>query len=344
MIVNPYTITALVLDGVSLGLAAATAIRATQVLVKGRRGDSRETGEELSARERDIYLLFWLGSVLLILRGMAWPFFYLVLNSYIHEITGAMCIFGATKLLPNLTQFLEITKPVYFFLGLISILLFRLERFACRDGAVFSRQGRLVIGWLMLLCGLVGAVEVAASLGLWLKASPEFAVSCCTIISDIPTRFTVWIPATLFGPQYQMLLWYLYFGANIFVVMFGLYIYRSEQIKHMPKLSLGISGAAALFSGLITILAFIEIIGPNVMGLAFHHCIYCLVQLVPDAPLFLGLLIIGTFCLMSGLPVWWLAESWAEKELLEKSVTTLLFYGIIAISGSLLMVTVHLLI
>lgn len=335
MIVNPYSTTALTLDLLSTGLATVTLWQTASLLLKG--GERDDKVESLTRREDRLYLVFWLGAVFLLLRLLLWPFFYLVLQSFVPEVEGTMCIFGVRNLLPRLTKGLELIKPLLFFLGLVWLILFRLERFA-RKGP----GGRSMLV-LLLICALIGLVESAGSAVLWIRASAELAVSCCTTITDIPTRFTVWVPLALLGPQYTLPLWYIYFGLNTVVSLAAIRVWSLLQSgKEIGKIALPLLAVVALVNGVISTLAFIEVIAPRLMEMPFHHCIYCLVETLLDAPLILALFILGTFLLMAAAPVSRFASAWATPSALRRTLNSLLLYGALFLIGSMVMVGVHL--
>ena len=79
------------------------------------------------------------------------------------------------------------------------------------------------------------------------------------------------------------------------------------------------------------------------MNLPFHHCLYCLVQNVIDAPIFVGLFVLGNSLVAAMFPVWLLAKKWAEASALVSLLSWLLLAGTLSLSGSVLMVTTHLL-
>src|SRR5689334_1488425 len=54
--------------------------------------------EERKALEDRCYLLFLMGGFLLCLNVAAWPIFYLLLQSYVPEWPGVMCIYGVTRI------------------------------------------------------------------------------------------------------------------------------------------------------------------------------------------------------------------------------------------------------
>src|SRR6187200_2055811 len=73
------------------------------------------------------YLLALSALLLLTLNLVSWPLFYALLQSYVGEIPGVMCIYGVTRVgegslgraryLPTLTSLLQWTKPLLVFIG-----------------------------------------------------------------------------------------------------------------------------------------------------------------------------------------------------------------------------------
>ncbi len=340
MIVNPWTVSALSLDTASAGLGLITASLCVKQLFVSRT-TVQPSGEELAQIEDRLYLLFWLGAVFLLLRFLAWPLFYLTLHSLIDEITGAMCIFGARNLQPVLSRSLELIKPLLFYSGLVWLLLFKLERFGNREGSEASARKSSLI--LLSFCIITGLADSISSIVLWLRSNAELAVSCCTTVTDIPSRFTVWIPESLFGTEYAYLLWTLYFASNALLILWSLFI-RSRLAKGItgtiPLLSLLV---LVIFNSVIGTFAFIEVISPNLMNLPFHHCLYCLVQNVIDAPIFVALFILGNSLVAAIFPVWLLAKKWAEVTALDALLSWLVLAGSLCLSGSVLMIITHLL-
>ncbi len=341
MIINPLSVSALTLDGLSLGLSAVTAAGTLFMLPAMRKTPA--SGEQMTIRENRLYLLFWMGAVLLILRFASWPMFYYTLHSFIPEIEGAMCIFGVRNLLPTLTRLVEILKPLLFFLGLVWLVLFRFERFGAKNSTI-GRQGQAVVLILLLLCSLSALTESFCSVWLWLQSSAELAVSCCTTVTDIPDRFTVWIPQSLLGSGYSQLLWYLFFGMNLLLIAQGILCQRkmAAQAQSTP-LWLWLLFVLTLLNMVTGLFSFIEVIAPRLMGLPFHHCMYCMVQKVADGPLLMALFVVGNFAFAACLPVFLVSRKWTKESVLHKGIQTLLFIGLLGVSGSAVMVAAHLL-
>jgi len=343
MIINPFSVSAITLDFLSMVLCAVTLILALK-LVKHRQFYGKETGEIKTVIENQTYLVFWLGVVLMGIRLLAWPLFYATLNSFVTEIQGAMCIFGVTKVVPDLTNLLELLKPLVFFLAGIWLVLFHLEKSPTLAASADSRTGGtgIVLSFLILTTGVI-LLDVAGSLLLWMKISPASAVSCCTTITDIPERFTAWVPHGLFGPEYQEPLLTLYFGGNLFVIGLSIWIFwciRNE--RQLNLLLLTVHVLTALINIIVSSLAFIEILGPRLMGLSFHHCLYCFMQLVPDAPVFLGLFVLGS-CSAIGTPMLYtFGYQWADPQVLQNTMKKMLLVSAVCLLASLQMVIIHL--
>ena len=341
MIVNPWSASALTIDLLSAGLSGVTAIQTGSLLFSSKSRIDQQ-GEVLTRRENRMYLAFWLGAVLLGIRFLAWPLFYLVLHSFIPEIEGAMCIFGTRNMLPILTRFLELLKPALFFVGLVWLALFRLERFSTRTGKGLP-AGRSIC-FLLLLCSLAALVDSIGNATLWIRSSAELSVSCCTTVTDIPSRFTVWMPLSLFGPTYEKPLWFLFYALNLATVGLLFFTWKQLDKVHLPVLLFILAALAAFTNGILTIIAYIEVIAPRLMQLPFHHCLYCMVQKVLDAPVFVALFILGTSAALAVVFVWIFSHSWARKTALISTVRSLLMTGCLCLSGSVLMISIHLLI
>jgi len=339
MIVNPWTVSALSLDTASAGLGLITAsLCMKQLFASG--STSPQSGEDLARIEDRLYLLFWLGAIFLLLRFIAWPLFYLSLHSLIPEISGAMCIFGARNLQPVFSRALEIIKPLLFYSGLVWLLLFKLERFGNREGTEGSARKSSLI--LLSFCISIGLTDSISSVVLWLRSNAELAVSCCTTVTDIPSRFTVWIPESLFGSEYASLLWVLYFASNAILIPGGLFVrsrLNKEIIGTIPLLCLLIM---VILNSVIGTFAFIEVISPRLMQLPFHHCLYCLMQKVLDAPIFVALFVLGNSLIAAMFPVWILAKKWARPTTLIALLAKLSVFGAACLSGSVLMIITHL--
>ena len=194
---------------------------------------------------------------------------------------------------------------------------------------------------LLSFCLIAGLVDSIGSAALWIQSNAELAVSCCTTITDIPSRFTVWLPTSLFGHEYHPLLWNLFYGSNILLICVALFFSRQIAKGGVRQRSFFFLLLLALLNIAIGLFAYIEVIAPKLMNLPFHHCLYCMVQNVMDAPVFVALFIGGNALLGAIFPVHLLAASWAESSHLNSLTKKLLFFGVLFLIGNMLMITTH---
>lgn len=344
MIVNAHSIAALFVDAVSAVLAAVTLFLAVRLFLARR--DSGEAGPDGRSRSEDRgYLLFWMATILLGVRLLAWPFFYATLHSFVWEVEGAMCTFGVTRVVPGLTTTLEVLKPLVFLLAGLWLVLFWLHKVGSADSDMVSGRGRsIVVGWLVLVSTVV-LVDSAGAAVLWARISPVVPVTCCSAVTDDPQRFTAWMPESMFGAGYQRLLWYAYYLGNALVMIWaGASWWRSRpSAKGCGKFCLGLLISLVLVNGAITLLACIESIAPTLMKKPLHHCLYCLLQFVPDAPIFTSLFILGSFAAIWVVLLHGIGYRWAEHDQLHRVTRKLLILSVICLAASIEMVTVHLL-
>jgi hypothetical protein len=85
----------------------------------------------------------------------------------------------------------------------------------------------------------------------------------------------------------------------------------------------------------------IETMGPRIMKLPFHHCLYCLWQYVPSSILIFLFFIVATY-----VPLWALfLDLIGRKEeaavVLPMFLRNLYGIGILSMAGSLLLLAVH---
>jgi hypothetical protein len=99
----------------------------------------------------------------------------------------------------------------------------------------------------------------------------------------------------------------------------------------------------ALVNSAVTLIAFFEVVAPELMELPHHHCVYCMWQYAPDSILMTAFFVMGTFSAGWAYLVYLAGRHRETGESLGRYLRNLCFLGIIGISASLAMVTVHLL-
>ena len=291
MILNLLSVLLLFIDAVSLVLMTWGTLAAIKLLCRDAKDEDGGLG-----LERASYLVLLIACVVLMIRIIGWPFFYLVLWSFVPEITGAMCIFGVTQVKPWLTNVLEIMKPVSVFLFGAWLLLHSLDRKTKRSDLLRRKL------FFLSIMGPIIILECVAEMWLLAKISPSITVSCCTTVTDLLNRPTRVVPDALLGARYGFFLEAGYWAAAVLMISLMavlLWIKRLEGLRHR-RLWLGFAAAmSVLVTSPLFVLAMIETIAPRIMKLPFHHCLYCLWQYVPSSILIFVLFIIGTYA-----PVW----------------------------------------
>ena len=171
--------------------------------------------------------------------------------------------------------------------------------------------------------------------------------SCCATFFDVPLRPSAMIPQAIFGSQFQKILFSLYYAVNIILIAI-LYITLSKRWLPSESLSRKITIYSQAVLGIINIpiviYMFLENIAPRLMQLPYHHCIYCFMGngTVPDAPIMLGLFVIGTFAIgwMGILRL--LCKNGELKPVKERLLLKVNNLSVFCLLASLIMVTVHL--
>lgn len=291
--------------------------------------------------ESRTYLVLLMAVVVLVVRLLNWPFFYATLQSFISEIEGAMCIFGVTQVRPLFTKFQEVLKPIAFFFIGAWLLLHKLDQ----DTKTSPLMGRK-----LLFLSLLSMVVVVDSIGdaiLIMSIKPGVLVSCCTTVTDILSRPTRTLPEAFIGHSYTEILESLYFICNLILMgLIGSFLWWRKTYTVTPgvKLYLLITMILSLLNGFVFILSQIESIAPKMMGLPYHHCLYCLWQYVPDSIVIYILFILGTFGVCWAFTTVLTGEKGEAKSRLPYYVTRLYSLSLFCLTASLAMVVIHMLV
>src|SRR5262245_22918115 len=191
MILNTYAVL-LVFVGVLqliLGLLVVRlAVPAWHASIRRTDPDSR------SAVQDRVYLLLLLALLLLAVNLVSWPLLYLLLQSYVPEWPGVMCIYGVTRVgegslgsaqyLPGLLVMLQFTKPALVFVGGAWFVLYKLNG-RTSTGALLPRVLAIFIP-----LGMLTMVDAAAELAyVGIPKKEEFPpAGCCTASGDAGDR------------------------------------------------------------------------------------------------------------------------------------------------------------
>ncbi len=338
MIINVYTLIMLFVAFLSLFLGGFLFYAALKTFLDFEPTIPSETKSKL---EQKGYLIFLLACVILSVRMLAWPWFYFMLQSFVSEVPGAMCIFGVTQILPATVTFLQIIKPVSFFMMGGWLLCYYVDK-----STPTAPLTRMNLFFLLIVCSILLADSIA-DIYYVLRMKPLMSVSCCATFFDVPLRPSAMIPQAIFGRHFQKMLFIMYYLTNIalIVLLFATLSKKWPLLAPLPrKIILYGQAAIGIINIPVVIYAFIENIAPRLMQLPYHHCIYCLIGngLVPDAPIMLGLFVMGTFAIgwMGILRLFCMVtETQMVTERLLVKVNNLSAFCLLA---SIAMVTIHL--
>ncbi len=292
MILNVLTLTVIFTSFLTLVLLVVGAGSTLFLRSKEKEQDGRE--HETSVENR-LYLAFLLVAAALLCRGLNWPLFYLMLQSFIPDVPGAMCIFGTTQVMPVLIRSLEVLKPTLFFLIGAWFILYGIDR---STKAYSLTKRKFLFFWaLCFLAGLDAVGDMALAITY---APPGIPVTCCTVIGDIQFPVARIKTPAILGTRGGELGTVLYHAIHLFAVGTVAALLMTKRWKAACKGHVGslwLSLLLAISVMVITCIAMIDRIGPTLMKLPHHHCPYCLLQYVPVSIAFLGLELFGTFSL-----------------------------------------------
>ena len=291
--------------------------------------------EEKTSLEDRSYLILLIMVIVLVVRLINWPLFYVTLQSFISDIEGAMCIFGVTQVKPSLTRFLELLKPTTFFLIGGWLILHVLDR-ATKTSPLMRRKL-----FLLSIISLLVLIDSLGDIFLILGIAPESLVSCCTTITDILNRPTRTTPESIFGPEYAWPLQAFFSITHLALIGF---IGVSLKFKTFRKPILGLLFLFSFLNAILFLLSQIEVFAPAMMHLPFHHCLYCLWQYVPDSiPLF-AFFSLGTFSVGWGFTTELFGKHGETADLLPIYLRKIYWFAFFFLSASLVMLIIHLLV
>jgi len=272
MIVTVTTVVVLVIGILSLVLALYGGY-ISLAITDGVTG----ANEAQQTSEQYYYLLGMIGIIVLLARLLNVPIFFWMLQSLVPYCPGAMCSYGVINVgapYSIIALVLKLLLPFIYGFWIIFELANRREPF-------LPFIGRLARSFVLVLLPLV-LIDSAADILLVASIQPVYA-PCCSSVYDVDPPFS---PSALLGPQFGLLIVLL----TVVVSITMIFVQWSEK-KHrvLPYITLILSLAAALLY-LITVH---DTLAPLVLGLASHHCPYCLFQEFPDTALFAGMFWVG---------------------------------------------------
>lgn len=266
-------------------------------LPRGSRDDADAATDRL---ESATYLAALLAYLLLGLSLASWLVLYLMLDSFVPQWPGAMCIYGVTLIgersrgiygwLPTLVTLSQWMKPALIFTIGAALVVYRFYR----------RQGT------RLLLPRVAALLLASAVVASLDAAIELAYVAIPKYEDLPNSGCCSVSAVgsdrqmPISPQRQQGLTLAYYLSQI--VMIGIVLCRAMQtaplaaVGRLPILRSTALMLAAVATLWVSLRFFVDVAAPALLHLPYHRCLYDLVRNVPESGIAIGLLLWGTFC------------------------------------------------
>lgn len=342
MILNSYAVLDAALSLLRLTVASfvlALAVAAWSAL-RHRPGPEARTGVEDRC-----YLLLSLGLLLLVLNVASWPLLYLLLQSYVPEWPGVMCVYGVTQIgagssgtsrvLPALVAGLQVAKPALVFASGAWLTLYLINR-RTRTAPLTGRVVATLAG-----LGVLAWADAAGELAyLLIPKREEFPPGgCCTAAPEEGPRGS-WLSAdAVLGPADRPGLSAAYYALNGGMALALLACAeRTRRKRRVPRLLPLLAGALVTLP--VSAAFLVEVAAPVLLRLPYHHCPYDLLPRVPEAVLAVALFLLGTFCAGWAWVAGWWGRGPESRPFLPRTVAALLLWGAFGYLGALVLTAV----
>jgi hypothetical protein len=344
MILNAYAVLDGFLSVLRLGLGLLV-VRLAFLAWRMWRQSHRVPTERTVLEDR-CHLLFLLAGVLVTLNVASWPVFYLLLQSYVPEWPGVMCVYGVTRIgagslgtarfLPPLVGALEVAKPALVFLSGCWLTLHLINR----RTATAALTGRVLA--LLLAAGLLAAADAAGELAyLAIPKKEVFATGgCCTEAFDVESHSSRFVTGALAGDNMRPWLYTAYYAVNIgMVVLLG---FGARWFAQRPSSRLLAPVLLAGASLMVNAVFLVEVAAPRLLGLPYHHCPYDLIPEVPESLVAVALFIAGCFCVGWAAVAGLLGDPPGARPFVTATVGSLLSVAFFGYVGSIVMLSTEL--
>jgi hypothetical protein len=307
MILNAYA----VLDAATALLRLLLGLAVTALAFSlWRRWSARLPSERRGWLEDRSYFLFLLANLLLVLSVVSWPLLYLLLQSYVPQWPGVMCIYGVTQVgagsigpsrfLPGLLAALQVLKPALVFLA----------------GAWFGAY-------------------------LLIPKQEEFlSTGCCTATFDAEDHASGFFAASWSeqaGPWIGEA--YCVANAGMALALLGYILLPAWRQSGWRLAPLGLG---SLLSWPINGLFLIVVAAPRLLHLAHHHCPYDLLPAVPESVVAGALFVLGSFCVGWACVAAWWGRSPETVPFLGQETGRILRLALWGYAGSMVMLSLEL--
>jgi hypothetical protein len=309
-----------------------------------RRGDAPE---DRKALEDSNYLLSLLTLLLLGLNLASWPLLYLLLQSYVSQWPGVMCIYGVTQVgarsvgssrfLPGLLATLQALKPVEVFCNGAWFLLYWLNRHT-RTGPLLSQ-----LFLVLVACGALAVADAGVEVTYLLLPKKEeiLATGCCAGVFEEQSSLWAVLTSAVSKPERLPWLYGTFYGTNLAMLatLFGLTRGARPLRAFAALVPLLLGALVTLGVGAVFL---VEVVAPKVLHLPYHHCPYDLIPRAPDVLVGVAFFVWGTFSVGWA----WIAARFARcpetQPFLGKTIERVLFMALCCYLGSVVLMSVEL--
>lgn len=341
MILNAYAVLAGFLSCLQFLISAVCLGVAVRTMAKGRVSSAADRTQF----EDRAYFATASAVVLLAVNVASWPLLFLLLQSYIPEWRGVMCVYGVMQIgqgslgsaawLPWLVWGLQLSKPAIVFAGGCVVVLYHLNR-ASHSGLLL----RSVLAAIACL-GALSMVDAVVELSyLWIpKRGEVLSVGCCTLAFDAEPFAGLAILSRMmqFGTKHLTVAYYVLNLALIGGIALALYAGSQERV-FLPPLVL----AAGVLDFYISLCFLIEVAAPKLLGLPYHHCPYDLLASAPESLLSLIAFVLAGFTAGWSCVAIWFGRTVETRAAMNSIVRNLLALAALSWTASLLTLTVEL--
>lgn len=291
------------------------------------------------ALENRQHLILSAGLVLLALNLASWPLLYLLLQSYVPEWPGVMCIYGVTQVgagstgpgrfLPGLISFVQVMKPTLVFAGGAWLVLYQLNH-RTKTAPLLGRVLFVSVG-----LGLLAGVDASAELAYLFIPKKEEAVAagCCTAALDRTAG--PWLPEFLTLEEARP-----WISASYYAVNVGLILILARSLWRGSNVLAPLLGAVV--AAPVSAVFLVEVAAPAVLHLPYHHCPYDLIPAAPDVLAGVAFFLGGLFAVGWASSAAWIGDCAETRPLLPQAVYRLLHTALSCYLGSLLLMSVEL--
>jgi hypothetical protein len=304
MIVNAYA----VLDAFFIVLRLGAGLLIVWLAAGSRQAWGAGLAPEGRQRLEDRGYLIALAALLVcVLNVVSWPVFYLLLQSYVPEWPGVMCIYGVTQVgrgslgpsrfLPGLVRAVQATKPLLVFLSGAWLVLYLLNR-RTRTAPL---TGRLLL--LVLALGLLAVTDAGLEAAYVVIPKKEELppLGCCTVAFNDSSRF---MPQVLVGDAGRPWLYAAYYAVNGAMAVALFAWTRPRRLDWAGRRAWLLALPAAL-SLAVNALFVTEVAAPALLHMPSHHCPYDLLPKAPESLPGIALFVFGAFAVgWAGVASW----------------------------------------